>query len=413
MPLFAAGVSHHHVASDAVGQLAHRADEVAARLLASSDVVAGVAVLATCNRFEIYLDVAGFHSAVETTLAAVRDTVAELDPEVLDAFVVYAGQGVVEHLFEVACGLDSMVVGEAEVAGQVRSALSRADATASPPLRRLFQDALTTSKAVTSRTGLSSAGRSIASVGLDIAGERLGSWADARVLLIGTGAYARVVVADLARRGCTDILVYSPTGQAERFAATHPVEPVSASGLVDALTRADAVIACSGHGPAVLTADLVAEARRGREPVLAVVDLSAASDVAVEVEALAEVDVITLDRIGDQVPSEQGDAVLDARDIVRRAVATYLHLEEGRMAVPAVTAIRAHVSQIIEREIELAQDHHSPEVAAAIARSLRRVSNSLLHAPSVRAAELARSGELDDYRRALHTLFGIVVEAGQ
>ena len=369
-------------------------------------------MLATCNRFEVYLDATRFHGAVDLIMDAVRDAHPELDPEVFDAFVVYAGQGAVEHLFEVACGLDSMVVGEVEVAGQVREALARADGTASAPLRRLFQDALTTSKAVTSRTSLGAAGRSIASVGLDLAGNRIDSWDDARVLVVGTGSYARVVVADLTRRGCRLIRVYSRSGQAERFAQSHPVEVVASERLPDTVAWADAVVTCSGTGPVMLSADLIAEARRVRDDILPIVDLTAASDVAVEAELLPAVDVISLDRIGDHVPAEQSAAVLNARDIVNRAVTTYLHLEEGRMAVPAVTAMRSHVAQIIEREIDNAAAQHSPEVAEAVARSLRRVSNALLHAPSVRAAELARTGELDDYRRALHTLFGIVVEAG-
>lgn len=411
VPVFAAGVSHHHVASDAVAALSRHADDVISHVLASEGV-AGVAVLATCNRFEVYLDASRFHGAVDLIMDAVREAAPDLDTDVFDAFVVYAGQGAVEHLFEVACGLDSMVMGEVEVAGQVREALVRADRTASAPLRRLFQDALTTSKAVTSRTGLGAAGRSIASVGLDIASTRIGTWEDARVVVVGTGSYARVVVADLTRRGCRTIRVYSRSGQAERFAQSHPVEVVPSGRLPEALTWADAVITCSGTGPAVLTTDLIAEARRRRDDILTIIDLTASSDVAAEAELLAEVDVISLDRIGEQVPAEQSAAVLDARDIVNRAVATYLHLEEGRMAVPAVTAMRSHVAQIIEREIDNANAQHSPEVAEAVARSLRRVSNALLHAPSVRAAELARSGELDDYRRALHTLFGIVVEAG-
>ncbi len=390
--------------------LSRQAADVLAHL-SSRDTVAGVAILATCNRFEVYVDSPTFHGAVEMILDAVRVTHPGLDAEVLDAFVVYAGQGAVEHLFEVASGLDSMVIGEAEIAGQVRDALVKADATTSAALRRLFQDALTTSKAVTSRTNLGAAGRSIASVGLDLAGQRIGAWPEAKTLVVGTGSYARVVVAELVRRGTQRVRVYSGSGRAERFAQSHPVQPTE--DLAEALAWADLVVTCSGTGSVVLTADTVSQARRGLLDFLTIVDLTAAGDVSLETAQLPDVDLISLDRIGEHVPSEQAAAVLDARDIVNRAVVTYQHLEEGRRAVPAVTAMRAHVSQIIEREIDLASAQHSPEVAEAVARSLRRVSNALLHAPSVRAAELARTGGLDDYRQALHTLFGIVVEAGQ
>lgn len=407
VPLFAAGISHHEVDAEAVAHLGQHTGEIVDRLLAADTGVRGVVALATCNRFELYLDVDGFHSAVDHTMAAVLGAVD--DPAIREAFVVYAGQGVVEHLFEVACGLDSMVVGEVEIVGQVRTALAEAESSVTPPLRRLFQHALTTSKAVVTETGLGAAGRSLAAVGLDIAG--IDDWGAAEVLLIGTGSYARVVAADLTRRGCTRVGVYSRSGQAHRFAANHQVIPVEPDGLADALRAADLVVCCSGTGDAVLSAELLDAVTRDPARILPVVDLSGGADVDPHCEALPGVDLVTLDRIGGVVPLEHSMALLQARETVTRAVAAYLHVEDGRMATPAVTAMRSHVQGIIDREIEQAAARHSPETAEAIARSLQRVSNSLLHAPSVRAADLARSGDLDDYRRALKTLFGIVVDA--
>nr|WP_243863611.1 glutamyl-tRNA reductase [Brooklawnia cerclae] len=408
--MFAAGVSHHHVPSDSISALACRADEIVSQLRQPDSGISGVVALATCNRFELYVDADGFHSTVDRIMAAIRQTVPGLDPAATDAFVVYAGQTVVEHLFEVTGGLDSMVVGEVEIIGQVRDALA-GSTTVSPPLRRLFQHALTTSKAIASHTDLGSAGRSLASVGLDLACTRLGTWDQVNALVLGTGSYARVVVADLVRRGAGSISVHSRTGQAGRFAESHPVHPVEPAGLAAAVAAADLVVACSGQAGEILTADLVAATRAPEATILPVVDLSGGIDVASDLGRVPQVDLVTLDRIGASMPAEQTNAVADAHDIVTRAVATYLHVEEGRVASPAVTAIRSHVSQIIEQEIENASKQYSPETAEAIARSLRRVSNALLHTPSVRAAELARTGELDDFRHALHTLFGITVEA--
>jgi len=119
---------------------------------------------------------------------------------------------------------------------------------------------------------------------------------------------------------------------------------------------------------------------------------------------------VDLDEVSRNAPAEQADAVAAARDLVRSGVATFGHIEGGRRADPAVTAIRSYVAAIIEAEIVAAERRHTPETADAVARSLRRVSNALLHTPSIRAAELARTGDLEDYRNALHTLFGIDVE---
>ena len=377
-------------------------------------VIRGAVLLATCNRFELYLDATEFHAAVDGARAMVRD-LAEPDlPRIDPALSVSVSEGAVEHLFKVACGLDSMVVGEHEIAGQVRQALAHSDATASPVLRRLFQAALTTSKAVASGTMLGSSGRSLASVGLDLIASRFGPLEGRNILLQGTGAYAGVVVAELTRRDATTIRVHSGSGRAAAFADTHaPVVPVPHSELQEALRWADVVVCCSGTSTRQLTVDLISEARRGRSGPLPILDLALAGDVPADVDQLADVVLIDLDEVARNAPSERAAAVEEALSVVEKGVAAFKHTEGGRQADPAVTAMRAYVSGIIEAEVASAERRHSPETAEAVARSLRRVSNALLHTPSIRAAELARSGELDDYRNALHTLFGIDVEASR
>ena len=392
--------------------LAARAGSLATRLLDAHPGVRGTVLLATCNRFEVYVQAEEFHPAVDAVRAELSLIAGLEAAEVDTALTVHAGVGAVEHLFKVACGLDSMVVGEHEIAGQVRQALANADGTASPLLRRLFQAALTTSKAVATQTTLGLSGRSLASVGLDLIDERYGSLAGRRVVVQGTGAYAGVVVSELLKREVTEIRVHSSAGRAEAFAETHdPVAPITSErDLFEALNQADLVVCCSGTGAAPLTADLLSEARIGRETPLVILDLAAAGDVAPDVALLPEADLIDLDTVAEHTPAEQAEAVAAATDLVDKAVATFQHIEGGRRADPAVTAMRAHVSQLIEAEIAAAEARHTPETAAAVARSLRRVSNALLHTPSVRAAELARTGGLEDYTNALHVLFGIDVE---
>ena len=388
-----------------------RGRDLPARLLAESDVVRGAVLLATCNRFEIYLDADEFHPAVDAARSLIFE-LAEPDlPEVEEALVLNVGDGAVEHLFRVACGLESMVVGEREIAGQVRQALTEHQATSGPTLRRLFQAALTTSKAVASTTALGASGRSLATVGLDLIADRFGDLAGRNVLLHGTGAYAGVVVAELTRRDVAEIRVHSSTGRAEAFAESHPqVVPIATQQLPDALSWADLVVACSGTGTRSLTADLLAEARRGRLEPLPILDLALTGDIAGEAAELAQIVLIDLDEVARNAPPEQTAAVEAATDLVRRGVDTFGHVEGGRRADPAVTAIRSYVSGIIEAEIDAAARKHSPETAEAVARSLRRVSNALLHTPSVRAAGLARTGELQDFAHALHILFGIRLE---
>ncbi len=413
MPLVHLGVSHRSIGSGELAVLGARGRDLPVLLVAADPAIRGVILLATCNRFELYLDATEFHSAVDSGRRMIAGLTESDLPEVDPALVVHVGDGAVEHLFRVASGLDSVVVGEREVAGQVRMALADHVATASPRLRRLFQAALTTSKAVASSTALGASGRSLAGVGLDLVADRFFPLEGRRVLIEGTGSYAGVVMAELLRRGVDEIRVFSGTGRADAFAASHsPAMPVSPGDLQHALTWADAVVCCSGTGSETLTADTLADARVGRTALLPILDLAMAGDVAPEVSLLPQVVVIDLDEVSRNAPAEQADAVAAAMDLVRSGIAAFSHVEGGRQADPAVTAIRAYVASIIEAEIVAAERRHTPETADAVARSLRRVSNALLHTPSVRAAELARTGDLEDYRSALHTLFGIDVEAG-
>lgn len=407
MPLFEVGLSHHHAASELLATLSEGTTDLTDAVLARCPQVSGVVVLATCNRLEVYVDSPVFHDAVDAVTELLLSAAGQRRDDVAGSLRVHTGQGVAEHLFTVAAGLDSMVLGENEITGQVRRAVAVAPRP-SARLRRLFDAALTTAKAVATQTDLAAAGRSVASVGLDLCEERRGPLAGGRVLVVGTGNFARVVCADLPRRGCTDVAVYSATGRAEAFCRTHDATPVAADGLRDALATASAVVCCSTAGSVVLDTALLADATAGREEVLPVLDLSLGGNLGAGSRELPMVEVIDLDDVGEH-DRHHDVAAEAARTIVGQGVETWLHVEEGRQADPAITAMRSHVAAIIEDEIARAARTHSPEVTDAVARSLRRVSNALLHAPSVRAAELARTGGLDDYRQALQTLFGIEV----
>jgi len=388
-------------------------EESVTRRLNETPSLRGSVVLSTCNRFEIYFDADTFHGGVEAVLTAVKDALPAEQMPLADAFEAYPEAAAAQHLLEVAAGLDSMVVGEDEIVGQVRQALTNAGERASAALTRLFHAALTTAKAIRNRTQLGAAGRSMATVGFDLVEQRHFPVAGRTALLVGTGSYAGVAVAALTRRGCTAIEAYSPSGRADQFAATHPVTPVTAAEFDAALTRADLLITCSGHGQAdepVLTADQLARARAGCRAVLPVLDFSLPGDVEPSAAALSGVDLVDLAEIGAHTPREHADALAEARELVNEGVETYLHLERGRAASPAIIALRAYVSKFIDHEIASAQSHYDADTAQAIASSLHRVSNALLHTPSVRAAELAHNGGLTDYQQALRTLFNLDVD---
>jgi glutamyl-tRNA reductase len=415
MVMVLVGASHHDVTLDEISRLSTAGKGLARRLVDSSDDVAGAVVLSTCNRFEVYLDLVRFHEAVEATTALVAELAGVEHEFVVDAMRVSVGTSVVQHLFSVASGLESMVVGEDEIAGQVRASLatSQEEGTTTPSLERLLQRALGTSKAVTNSTGLGAAGRSIVSVGLDLVEERYGPVAGRTALVLGTGSYARVVIAALNRRGCTDISVFSSSGRAAHFALTHEVTAVELPELVAALGASDLVAACSGAPHYLLDESLIAGARSASATVLPIIDLALSPDVSPGAKGLSVIDVIDLHVIHEFAPVEHSSAILGAQDLVLNSVQEFEQGETGRTADHAVIAMRAHVMGIINEEVERIRHRVDEETAEEVARSLNRVSKAILHMPSVRAQELARTGDFADYSKAVHTLFGIEIDSGR
>src|SRR5215203_3368191 len=233
-------------------RLSATAEHAAPRILNGHPSVQGAVVVATCNRFEAYLDLDAPEgdSPVPAVHEAIRavGSIAGLEPDELRAtFGFVHGNAVAEHLFAVASGLESVVVGEGEIAGQVRRSLERAHAegTTTRELERLFQRASQTSRRVKNRTGLGGEGRSLVRLALDLAESRITDWGRTRVLLVGTGRFAGASLAALRDRGASDVRVYSPSGRGTRFAANHGIPAVASADYAMAAAGADVVVTCT------------------------------------------------------------------------------------------------------------------------------------------------------------------------
>jgi glutamyl-tRNA reductase len=374
--------------------------------------VSGWVLLATCNRLEIYLDTVQFHDAIDDVVDLVATAARLPRSEVSGLLQVRAGSPVAAHLFGVAAGLDSMVVGEAEISGQVSAALRHAQAggSATPVLHLLFQSAARAAKRIATHTELGAAGRSVATVALELAERRVGPLADTSVVLIGTGAYARVVAAALRDRNCFRVAVYSRSGRQAAFAARRGLRAVTTAELPRVLADSGLVVSCSGTGTTVLDAALVGPllAERGRP--LCVVDLALHQDVPTEVRQLAGIEVIDLTTTAAlAAEGASGPAVSAAAELVLQAVSDFERDLAARRLEPAVIALREHVTGTVQRELARLLSRVPPEVAAEVEHAAHRMTRSLLHTPTIRARMLARSGDETDYLRALHTLFGIDV----
>ncbi|MFF2488085.1 glutamyl-tRNA reductase [Microbacterium sp. NPDC058062] len=395
--------NHRNASLDILERLSVGAPTATRALVDDEIFVSGAVVLATCNRFEAYLDIdepltGGEAVAAESVIEAMADA-SGVSVDLLRASVaVHQGADAAAHLFAVTSGLESMSVGEDEISGQVRRALdaARADGMTSSELERLFQKATHTSRGVRNRTQLRGAHRSLVRLALELASSRVAEWSAAKIVLVGTGKYAVRTVEALRARGAGDIHVFSPSGRAEAFAAQHGLIPVS--DFAAAVAQADVVITCTAD--AVVHADAFTPGRR-----VLVIDLGLPRNVDPAVGAVEAVELLDLETIRLHAPLAEFSAHADARAIVGDA-ATEFHAD--REAGPAITALRGDVLKILDAEIARARSRGAGDDVEA---ALRHLAGVLLHQPSVRIRELAVEGRIDEARAALELLHGLSVEA--
>ena len=397
-------------------QLSVGADALGAAVVGAGSPVRGAVVLPTCNRFEVYLETDDAVAARETIVTELQRTTA-LDRHLIDAaLVTYEGDDAVQHLMSVASGLESMVVGEREISGQVRRAYIEAQHHAhhTPLLDRLFQSALRTARVVASSTGLGTSGQSVVSVAFDLAQHTV-DLPHARAVIIGTGALAQSAVSSLRARGVEILGVFSPSGRAATFAAKHGLHALNRAGLEAALRGADLVLACSGSESTVLTVATMRAARADSERPLTIVDLALHTDVAPDVAHLPGISVVDLVDVGTHAPHESPAAIEAARALVGDAVTHFEDSETARTLDPAVVALREHVFGLVEREAARLRPAAGAtdaaiEQADVTEQALRRFAKALLHTPTVRAREHAQAGKLNQYLDAVRTLYGIDVD---
>jgi glutamyl-tRNA reductase len=402
--------NHRNASFDLLDRLSVAAPSATAELVARSANVRGAVVLATCNRFEAYLDVDPREAAaIEPESDAIRATVEALgtasgvDPaELQSAVQVLHGDDVAHHLFSVSAGLESLVIGEDEIAGQVRRALdfARKDGTTSSALERLFQQATRTSRHVRTTTSLGGAGRSLVRLALELASSRITDWAEARVLVVGTGQYAATTIAALRDRGATDVRVYSATGRAARFGAKYGVRPEG--NLAAAIGDADVVITCTTRY-SVSPTDVPNATRR------LIIDLGLPRNVDPAVAALPGVELLDLEVLSLHAPLLELNAASDARELVGSAASMFL---AERAAAPGIVALRKHVYDALDAEVARVTARAGADAASAdtTVAALRHLAGVILHTPSVRARELARDGRADEFSAALSTVFGIELD---
>lgn len=429
MSLLAVGISHRTAPVALLEQFAMNADDRVKALheLVEGDHVAEALVLATCNRVEVFAEVERFHGGV-TDVSRVLARQAGASVEELSPYVtVHYEDQAVTHLFTVAAGLDSMVVGETQVLGQLRAAyaLAREEGTVGRALHPIAQRALRVGKRVHAETGVDRAGASLVSVALDRAEARIGDLAGRRALVVGAGSMGALAATTLARRGA-DVVVGSRThASAQRLATSLGGRAIELADAPEELVAADLLVSCTGATGVVVSTESVASAMSRREGrPLAVVDLALPRDVDPGVAALPGVHVVDLALLqGERTPLGGGpgstspvaaDDIAAAHAMIE-AEAALLRAEQQAAAVaPTVSALRSQAAEVVDAELlrlSTRLPDLDPRTRAEVARTVRRVVDKLLHEPTVRVKELSAEPGGTDYAGALRALFGLGIDA--
>ena len=420
MSVLVVGVSHKTAPVSVLERLALDTDgaEKLVHAVGASEHVTEATALATCNRVEIYADVDRFHGSVEAVSRMLCELAGERPEDVVPHLYVHYDDGAVSHLFQVAAGLDSMVVGEGQILGQAREALriGQESGTIGPALNTLFQQALRVGKRVHAETDIDRAAPSLVSVSLDRAEGAVGSLAGKRVVVVGAGSMAGLAVATVTRRGAAQVVVASRThAHAARLATQYDGRAVPLSDVQGEIATADVLVSCTGATGVVLPLAVVAAARKRAEGPLAIIDLALPHDVDPAVADLPDVELIGLARLADELHAGEIAAdVAAVRQVVNEEVTAFLTARRSSAVTPTVVALRTMATGVVDAEMARLTSRLpelDPEVRAEIEHAVRRVADKLLHQPTVRVKELANETGAVSYAAALAELFSLDPDA--
>jgi glutamyl-tRNA reductase len=421
------GLSHKSAPVAILERVAVSGDTLSKLLrdVAQAEPVAEVFVVSTCNRVEVYADVDRFHAGVTAICEMLARHCGVPAHELTTNLYVHYEDRAVSHLMAVACGLDSMVVGEGQILGQVRSALKVAGdhGTVGRVLSELGRLALRTGKRARAETGIGRAGLSLLTVAIDLAAAGLGqagpdALAGRDVLIVGAGSMSAMAAATATRSGAASIVVANRTRRhAERLAADVSASTAGLADLPAAMAAADVVISCTGAAGQVITASMVSAAvaartLAGRPGALILLDLAMPRDVEPDVDGLPGVVLIGMDLLSVHGIAATEDDIAAVRAILEAELAAYHSAMDAARVAPTVVALRAKAAKVVDAELarltgRLSADGLSGHALDEIAQTVRRVVDKLLHAPTVRVKELAGSPGGEEYAAALRVLFDL------
>jgi glutamyl-tRNA reductase len=412
------GLSHRSAPIRVLESVALDADRAAAlaRTVRSGENIGEAVVLATCNRVEVYADAATFHGAVTEIGDALATAAGVPLADLREYLYVHYEDRAIAHAFTVACGLDSMAVGEGQILGQLRDALraAQAEGQVGGALNSLFQQALRVGKRAHAETGIDRVSVSLVESGLEHAARTLGPLDGTRVLVVGAGSMSSLAATTVSRLGARELVIINRThAKAEHLAAATGGRAMPFAALESALAQADLVISCTGAVGHVVRAEAAARAAATRSGAAQVyVDLALPRDVDPAAGALPDVEVFGLAELGEAMAAagESTPHVKAVHDMVTAEVAAYLTGRRAQAVAPTVAALRSRAADVVAAEMTRLEQRLptlGEQTRAEVQLAVHRVVEKLLHTPTVRVKELAGEGSGGDYAQALRDLFDL------
>lgn len=415
MAVLALGISHRHADVALLERLAFADEDLvkAYRRTEDDPAIDGAVVLSTCNRVEIYGSVPSYHTGFQALKRVLCETRGVAPDDLAEPLYSHYETDAAEHLFGVASGLDSMVLGEPQILSQVRDAWKRADAeeAAGTPLDALFQAATRTGRRVRSETSVGAAPDVFVSAGADLAAEALGGLDGRHAVVVGAGQMSALAVEHVRRRGVATVRVLNRSlDRARTLAGRTEAEPGDLADLPKAIADADLVISATGAAGVVLTEPLVRQATAGRDLPLFVLDIAVPRDVEPSAGELPRVTLVDIDGLRASVTVRAAETAADierAHAIVAEEVRRYAERRRAERLGPLFRALRDRGDDVVRAELERFRSDLAdlePSEREAVQALARGVVAKLLHEPMTR---LKASDAQDAEARTLADLFGL------
>jgi glutamyl-tRNA reductase len=421
VPVIALGLNRRTVALDMLERLTVSDTELpkALRNLIDAVHVSEAVVLSTCMRTEVYAVVDRFHPGMDDIGDFLARLASSAPEDLVDDTYTYFEEGAAAHLFEVAAGIDSPVLGEGEILGQVRKAWERAreESAAGPLLSQLFRHAVEVGKRARSETAIARGITSLSQAAVALVRERLGGSLEGYdLLMVGAGEVAEGVAAALAASaGARRVMVSNRThNRAVELARRVGGEPVELGALVEALAAADVVLTCTGSPTMLLEAsDLIPVLARRRGRPLLVMDVAVPRDVDPGVGRLPGVTLLDMDDLRSFTESGMAgrrQEVAPVRALITEELERYLDTAAARGAAPLVAALRARAENIRTNELDRYRsrlDGLDPRQREAVEALTKGILGKLLHEPTMKVKEAAGTPGAERLGDALRALFDL------